>query len=700
MRLAYALENGCQSFPKMTIDTVCVLHILSTMLIDVYNFYPGEVTARSVERFDWNELSPLQCEGSWEMTGAMGERLPPKFPGETTSNWVIRCGLNGGASAGQIEYHTDSSGRNVPYRMHRADEGTVIIYSWVERRVIRDYEPNPERMFPSPYYPAVGTPSPTVPNPHYPPPPDPRPIRQYREIRPTESSPEYFEHRRRYNARERRRFARETQAFRDWQMSQQVREILRQSHQAEHAAANPTEAPFAIDEATSMFTGERMTFEQLIGRAPSVNNPIPVQPDLPTLAENKFKCAHCGCIHDLSEKIDPFVAMPEKARNYFRSSSTPFYYCPECWAHMTFKCPVCSQVTPTGSSVSVVKKIVGMRTQKICVDCRNEHYKKCGHCGYWFEKATPFTETVNGRQICQFCVQSRYFTCANCSGLENREHLYDVGGGRHFCRNCYQQYQGYWIANHSFKVAGKPLGRGPHFMGVELEVECSSLYDPNQQAEYVTKLLKGFVVCKADGSLSHGFEIVTVPADLDTHRTLWLPFFEELPPKIKSYSTDTCGLHVHCSRAPLSALTIGKCLVFMTHANNKRFIETIAGRTANRWSRFKDKHYTDSLRNPEDKYEALNLIPKDTIEFRIFRGTLRRESLFKAIEFCDALIHFELPAHRPYRHCHRLKDFLEFVNDHRKHWPHLQAFIDARWVKHKTRLSERVGYTQTKLAED
>ncbi|MGA1376671.1 MAG: hypothetical protein ACO32H_08835, partial [Steroidobacteraceae bacterium] len=43
---------------------------------------------------------------------------------------------------------------------------------------------------------------------------------------------------------------------------------------------------------------------------------------------------------------------------------------------------------------------------------------------------------------------------------------------------------------------------------------------------------------------------------------------------------------------------------------------------------------------PADRYEAINLTGRDTVEFRIFRGSLKYEAVISAIEFSHAILEF------------------------------------------------------------
>jgi hypothetical protein len=104
-------------------------------------------------------------------------------------------------------------------------------------------------------------------------------------------------------------------------------------------------------------------------------------------------------------------------------------------------------------------------------------------------------------------------------------------------------------------------------------------------------------------------------------------------------------MHVHVSRASLTPLQIGKLVVFLNAPENSAFITTIAQRDAGGYCKRKaDKGKLTGLAAcalaRDDRYEALNLIPPHTVEFRIFKGTTRRDRAIKNIEFCAALCEY------------------------------------------------------------
>ena len=183
----------------------------------------------------------------------------------------------------------------------------------------------------------------------------------------------------------------------------------------------------------------------------------------------------------------------------------------------------------------------------------------------------------------------------------------------------------------------------PLYLGVELEVErrkdCPYEIGEMTHNDFYTD--KGqFAIMKSDGSLSNGFEIVTCPATLNAHRESWDKFFNGKSIKhLKSWNTDTTGMHVHISRNHLYQLEIGKLLVFINDQKNEEFINHIAGRSSDQWAKKSPKKIMDCV-NSSDKYEAVNMSHRNTIELRIFKGNLAKQGMFRVLEFVHALVGF------------------------------------------------------------
>ena len=147
-----------------------------------------------------------------------------------------------------------------------------------------------------------------------------------------------------------------------------------------------------------------------------------------------------------------------------------------------------------------------------------------------------------------------------------------------------------------------------------------------------------------DGSLgSSGFEMITQPMSLPAHRKLWSFLQDKTKVRgLRSHKTNNCGLHVHVSRTGLSKLQIAKLVTFVNNPSHADFILAIARRYENGYCNIKPKKIGKAAQS-NDRYEAVNLTPRHTIEFRLFKGTLKYESLIAAVEFTHALIEFCKP---------------------------------------------------------
>ena len=81
---------------------------------------------------------------------------------------------------------------------------------------------------------------------------------------------------------------------------------------------------------------------------------------------------------------------------------------------------------------------------------------------------------------------------------------------------------------------------------------------------------------------------------------------------------------------------------FLNDVRNESLIRAVARRYENGFSKFKPQmaKFTPHGKNTGDRYEALNVQNSETIEFRIFRGSLRYESIIAALEFVNATLTF------------------------------------------------------------
>jgi hypothetical protein len=127
--------------------------------------------------------------------------------------------------------------------------------------------------------------------------------------------------------------------------------------------------------------------------------------------------------------------------------------------------------------------------------------------------------------------------------------------------------------------------------------------------------------------------------DMQTEFWKWVQT-PELRRGLLSHKTSTCGLHVHVTREGLSKMQLSKMITFVNSPDNQDLIEAVARRYAASYSRIEKKKLGSAYRSQNSRYEAINLEPRNTVEFRIFKGSLKYESIVSAIEFVNALVNY------------------------------------------------------------
>lgn len=190
-----------------------------------------------------------------------------------------------------------------------------------------------------------------------------------------------------------------------------------------------------------------------------------------------------------------------------------------------------------------------------------------------------------------------------------------------------------------------------------MELEIDGAGEDNSSAREVMEIANSNglenLYCKHDGSLDDGFEMVTHPMTLDYHR-------KEMPWKkilhcavdmgYTSHQAGTCGLHVHVNRDAFGDTeraqdaVIARILFFFE--KNWEELLKFSRRTQHQldhWAaRYGYKDHPKELLDHAKKghagrYTSVNLTNADTIEFRIFRGTLKYNTLIVTLQLLDRI---------------------------------------------------------------
>jgi len=273
----------------------------------------------------------------------------------------------------------------------------------------------------------------------------------------------------------------------------------------------------------------------------------------------------------------------------------------------------------------------------VCETCRDDHYQFSEFLDCWIhiEHSAPAI-SPRGREILihqdadgyhwddeRECLVSDEYEPPEPPSIIRSYH----SSKPHFCTRPDE-----WTAQHD------------RFLGVELEVECGSR-NPGEVADAIHERINGgefgrSIFFENDGSLSNGFEIISQPVSLPALREVFgFLRSSELLSGVRSHRTTTCGLHVHVSRSGLSNVTIARAVTFVNDPQNDAFITALARRYNTTYCKVAEKNIEDA-HLAGDRYEAINLTGNATIEFRVFRGSLKYEAVIAAVEFCHALLEF------------------------------------------------------------
>jgi len=196
----------------------------------------------------------------------------------------------------------------------------------------------------------------------------------------------------------------------------------------------------------------------------------------------------------------------------------------------------------------------------------------------------------------------------------------------------------------------------PLYMGFELEVDKGG-YD-FKVASNVCEMLDNKVYCKSDGSLNDGLEIVSYPATMNYHteqkETYEKVFKYLMDNHYKSHDTTTCGFHIHINKNFFGNnekeidLNIAKILyIFEKYWDNFKTFSRRSEDKLNDWARRYNLDIKKDLianleraKDEDERYFAVNLTNRMTIEFRMFKGTLNIDTFIATLQLIDCICNF------------------------------------------------------------
>ena len=299
-----------------------------------------------------------------------------------------------------------------------------------------------------------------------------------------------------------------------------------------------------------------------------------------------------------------------------------------------------------------LEEMVEVSGDYLCQSCADELTIICEECG-----RRIYTEDDAGdsnHALCQDCCDRYYTFCNHCGVMLHNEQVYHSDDDD-LCEDCYNAL----VANnpiHEYDYVPELVfhGKGLRKFGVELEIdEGGKDWDNAKSLLAVANRDDVNLYIKSDGSLDDGLELVTHPMSLEyhLHEMLWAAVLDEAKKlDYRSHSTNTCGLHVHISRMAFGCTyeTQEECIARLVFFVEKfwpellRFSRRTQGQI-NHWA----ARYGMKL-NPKDqichaknscagRYTAVNLTNADTVEIRMFRGTLKLNTLIATLQLVNHL---------------------------------------------------------------
>ena len=280
-----------------------------------------------------------------------------------------------------------------------------------------------------------------------------------------------------------------------------------------------------------------------------------------------------------------------------------------------------------------------------CAD--HEYVRYCDGCHCYYEE----------RNV-EYCDATDDYRCDDCW----ESHSDEIGEYHDFKWQCQQ-------GNVTFhKMPDEIEKEFDHpYIGFELETDGDGSADADDPLYYNRNTLDGFFHPEEDGSLSsRGIEWISEPATLPYHLNqmdLYKEFFKMLVRNgYTGHNNGNCGLHMHIDRKYFGdeqhqeTAAAKLIFIFERHWENLLRFSRRTDSQCSSWCKntrglrsygYYDKHRNfvegtkanrlKSLICNTERYRAVNLCNDNTIEIRLWRGSLNPETVEATLKFTDRL---------------------------------------------------------------
>lgn len=342
------------------------------------------------------------------------------------------------------------------------------------------------------------------------------------------------------------------------------------------------------------------------------------------------------------------------------------YICEYCSGSYYF-CERCGEYHSEDDFVDVRISAYNNSTEYMCNSCARTHATMCDNCGEWFLYDAYYAP--DGEPYCLDCFDNHCRVCDSCCEVMWRDDVNwtDDGGG--YCDECYSEHSRDIRRYHNNPPKRIHYGSGETpsgmLIGTEIETEHKDGDENMNERIEITRKYgedENYIYQMRDGSLDDsGIECITQPMS----KVFWDNFrFEDwfqdlIDAGTISHNSSRCGLHVHLSRKWMQtddydtqAIYVARMRQFIS--DNKEWVQKFSRRRECNWCAYtktfeKEDKPTDKTEREGkhkeagkkmDRYQSVNNNCRETIEFRIFRGTLKANTYRASVEFCLRLVDY------------------------------------------------------------
>ena len=317
-------------------------------------------------------------------------------------------------------------------------------------------------------------------------------------------------------------------------------------------------------------------------------------------------------------------------------------------------CDVCGKLHP-------VLELTEFDDDLLCGACLQTDTVRCQRCGerIWADDNAGDENTP----LCQSCYDRYYTTCEDCGRVIHQDDAYYQSDDDYEarCYACHTRHRDNRCI-HDYYSKPEPIfyGQGSRYFGVELEIDEAG--ESERNALTLCNLVNNpdeLIYIKHDGSLDDGMELVTNPMTLEFHlnQMPWSALLEKAKDLgYRSHQAKTCGLHVHVNRTAFGETEEeqDECIARVLYFFEKHWEELLkfSRRTQSQLKQWADryglkehpKEILDHAKGNYERYTCVNLTNRSTIEFRLFRGTLKFNTVAATLQLldriCDVALYF------------------------------------------------------------